>query len=126
MIKLDFNKSSEGILPAIAQDFQTGEILMLAYINQEAFTKTIETKKAHYWSRSRNELWLKGKTSGHIQEIHDIMVDCDLDTVIYKVNQLGDAACHKGYKSCFYRMVQNGELHTIGDRVFDPADVYKK
>lgn len=126
MISLDFNKNSEGILPAIAQDYKTGEILMLAYINDEAFAKTLETGKAHYWSRSRNKLWLKGESSGHIQEIHDILVDCDLDTVIYKVNQLGGAACHKGYKSCFYRTVQGDELHIQGKKVFDPADVYKK
>lgn len=125
MILLDFSKTKDGILPAIAQDYQTGEILMLAYINQEAFAKTLETGKAHYWSRSRSSLWLKGESSGHIQEIHDILVDCDLDTVIYKVNQRGGAACHKGYMSCFYRSVQGDELHIHGKKVFDPADVYK-
>lgn len=125
MIPLDFSKSKAGLIPAIAQDYQTNVILMLAYINEEAFNKTMETGKAHYWSRSRNAIWLKGETSGHVQKIHEILVDCDADTVVYKVDQIGGAACHKGYGSCFYRSVDNDSLKVIGQMVFDPAEVYK-
>jgi phosphoribosyl-AMP cyclohydrolase len=126
MITLDFSKNKSGLIPAIAQDYRTNEVLMLAYINEEAFKKTIETGKAHYWSRSRNTIWLKGETSGHIQEIHDILVDCDADTVVYKVEQIGGAACHKGYSSCFYRLVDGDSLKVVSQKVFDPEQVYKK
>ncbi len=102
MIELAFAKDTNGLLPAVVQDYRTGEVLMLAYINQLAWEKTLETGKAHYWSRSRNSLWLKGETSGHVQLIKEILVDCDQDTVVYKVEQLGGAACHTGYRSCFY------------------------
>lgn len=125
MIELAFTKDKNGLLPAIVQDHRTGEVLMLAYINELAWKKTLETGKAHYWSRSRASLWLKGETSGHVQLIRDIYVDCDLDTVVFKVEQLGGAACHTGYRSCFYRKVAGDELviHE-SDRVFDPAAVY--
>ena len=125
MIELAFHKNADGLVPAIVQDAASGEVLMLAYINREAWEKTLATGKAHYWSRSRNSLWLKGETSGHVQLIRDIYVDCDLDTVVFKVEQLGGAACHTGYRSCFYRKVADGELviHE-SDRVFDPAAVY--
>ena len=126
MTELDFSKSKDGLLPVITQDYETNEVLMLAYINKEAFQHTLDTRKAHYWSRSRNKLWLKGESSGHIQEIHEILVDCDLDTVIYKVKQIGGAACHKGYRSCFYRAYEQTDLKIVGERIFDPADVYKK
>jgi phosphoribosyl-AMP cyclohydrolase len=126
MLSLNFNKSADGLLPAIAQDFKTLEILMLAYINNEAWEKTLKTGKAHYWSRSRNALWLKGETSGHVQIIHNILVDCDDDTVVFQVEQLGDAACHTGHKSCFYRRVVGDTLVTEGDILFDPAIVYGK
>lgn len=125
MLELAFTKDTNGLLPAIAQDYRTGEVLMLAYINRLAWEKTLETGKAHYWSRSRNSLWLKGETSGHVQLIKDIFVDCDQDTVVFKVEQLGGAACHTGYRSCFYRKVTGQEL-TIHEqeRIFDPAAVY--
>lgn len=126
MIELDFSKDKDGLLPAIVQDSVTGEVLMLAYINEQAFRETLKTQKAHYWSRSRKKLWLKGESSGNIQEIKEIRVDCDNDTVIYKVHQRGNAACHKGFGSCFYRKVKEGALVTDKERVFDPADVYKK
>lgn len=126
MVTLNFNKSADGLLPAIVQDYQTKEVLMLAYINELAFLETMKTGKAHYWSRSRGELWLKGETSGHIQKIHQILVDCDEDTVIYQVEQLGGAACHTGHRSCFYRSVEDDELKTFGSKVFDPEVVYKK
>ncbi|MDD2465859.1 MAG: phosphoribosyl-AMP cyclohydrolase [Desulfobulbus sp.] len=125
MIKLAFAKDSNGLLPAIVQDFTTGEVLMLAYINQLAWEKTLETGKAHFWSRSRSSLWLKGESSGHVQLIKEILVDCDQDTVVYKVEQLGGAACHTGYRSCFYRKVAGDELVvTEAEKVFDPKAVY--
>lgn len=126
MIILDFDKSNDGLLPAIVQDVTTNEVLMLAYINKDSFEKSMETGTAHYWSRSRNKLWLKGETSGHVQKIHEILVDCDKDTVVFKVEQIGGAACHKGYKSCFFSKVEGKELKIVGDRIFDPAKVYKK
>lgn len=125
MIPLRFDKGA-GLLPAIAQDYITGEVLMMAYINEEAWQATLATGKAHYWSRSRNKLWLKGESSEHYQLIKDILVDCDEDTVIYKVEQLGSAACHTGHRSCFFRHVVDGELKTEGERVFDPEEVYGK
>ena len=125
MIELDFEKTG-GLIPAIAQDAATGEILMLAYINREAWEKTLETGDAHYWSRSRQELWHKGGTSGNVQKIKDILVDCDDDTVVYKVEQIGGAACHTGMRTCFYRRLVDGELVTEGEPVFDPKKVYGK
>lgn len=126
MIELNFAKSKDGLLPAIVQDAASGEILMLAYINALAWEKTLETGKAHYWSRSRNTLWLKGESSGHIQLIKDILVDCDDDTVVFKVEQLGGAACHTGHRTCFYRLVEGDTLTVQGEPVFDPKEVYKK
>lgn len=124
MLELNFTKSPDGLLPAIAQDAATGEVLMLAYISQESWQKTLETGKAHYWSRSRGKLWLKGESSGHVQLVQEILVDCDLDTVLFKVEQLGGAACHTGHTSCFHRRVQGEELEVVGEPVFDPAKVY--
>ena len=124
MIELNFSKSETGLLPAIVQDYKTGEVLMLAYVNELAWQKTLETGKAHYWSRSRKKLWLKGESSGHIQLIRDVLVDCDDDTVVFKVEQLGGAACHKGYPSCFFRRVEGDELVLCSKQVFDPAKVY--
>jgi phosphoribosyl-AMP cyclohydrolase len=122
---LCFDKGN-GLLPAIAQDHKTGEVLMLAYMNRQAWEKTLETGKVHYWSRTRDKLWLKGETSGHVQLLKAAYVDCDLDTILVKVEQLGGAACHKGYRSCFYRKVQGESLVIIGEPVFDPKEVYKK
>ncbi len=125
MIALAFHKGEQGLLPAIVQDYASGEVLMLAFINQEAWEKTLETGKAHYWSRSRGQLWLKGESSGHVQQIREILVDCDADAVIYKVDQLGGAACHTGYRSCFYRRVEGEELvRVFPDKVFEPERVY--
>ncbi|MEW6594068.1 MAG: phosphoribosyl-AMP cyclohydrolase [Thermodesulfobacteriota bacterium] len=125
MTILRFDKAG-GLIPAIAQDYQTGEVLMLAYVNEEAWRQTLATGKAHYWSRSRNKIWLKGESSGHVQMVKEILVDCDADTVLYKVEQLGGAACHTGHRTCFHRLVQGDELVAVGERVFDPAEVYKK
>ena len=126
MISLNFAKSEGGLIPAIAQDYKTGDVLMLAYINQESWEKTLSSGKAHYWSRSRNKIWLKGESSGHVQLVKDILVDCDEDTVVFKVEQLGGAACHKGYASCFFRRVEGEALSVVSDRVFDPDKVYGK
>jgi phosphoribosyl-AMP cyclohydrolase len=125
MQKLNFQKG-DGLLPAIVQDHGTNEVLMLAYINEQAWEKTLATGKAHYWSRSRNSLWLKGESSNHVQLIKEILIDCDEDTVIYRVEQLGGAACHKGYKSCFFRRVDGGVFTIKDEPVFDPQEVYKK
>lgn len=125
MVKLDFAKT-DGLIPAIAQDHETGEVLMLAYINEESWKLTLETGIAHYWSRSRSKLWKKGESSGNLQEVKEIRVDCDADTVVLKVNQIGDAACHTGYRSCFHQVVRDGQLVVEGERVFDPEEVYGK
>jgi phosphoribosyl-AMP cyclohydrolase len=127
MIELDFSKSADGLIPAIAQDYQTGKVLMLGYMNREAWEQTLKTGVATYWTRSRKRLWIKGESSGNIQKIHEILVDCDRDTVLMKVEQVGGAACHEGYPSCFFRKVTpEGELRVVEERVFDPADVYGK
>jgi phosphoribosyl-AMP cyclohydrolase len=125
MIELDFKKT-DGLIPAIAQDWKTNEVLMLAYINEESWNETLKSGKATYWSRSRKKLWKKGEESGNTQLVKEILVDCDLDTVIFKVEQIGGAACHEGYHSCFFRRFENGELTVVGERVFDPKAVYKK
>lgn len=126
IIQLDFSKG-DGLLPAIAQDHTSGKILMLAYINQAAWDKTLETGEAHYWSRSRQELWHKGGTSGHVQKIKEIYADCDDDTVVYRVEQIGGAACHKGYETCFHKKIDpSGRVTVVGERIFDPKKVYKK
>jgi len=125
MIKLDFNKTG-GLVPAIVQDFQTGEILMLAYMNPDAFNATLSTGKATYYSRSRQSLWVKGETSGNMQLIKEIRIDCDDDTVLLKVEQLGDAACHTGHRSCFFKKVEGGSIRIMGKPIFDPREVYDK
>jgi len=110
---------------AIAQDYKTSEVLMVAYMNREAFQKTVETKKAHYWSTSRQKIWLKGESSGNFQEVHEILVDCDEDAVLMKISQKG-GACHEGYESCFFRKLENDKLEIVGNQVFDPDEVYNK
>ena len=124
MIPLNFDKSADGLLPAIVQEHTSGQILMLAYINRLSWEKTLATGKAHYWSRSRNSLWLKGESSGNVQLVREILVDCDEDTVVFKVEQVGGAACHTGHKSCFFRRVQGDTLVIEGERLFDPEQVY--
>ncbi len=123
-IEPDFEKSG-GLIPVIAQDSDTNEVLMVAYMNRDAWLKTLETGKATYWSRSRNELWLKGETSGNYQIVKDILIDCDRDAIVIKITQIGGAACHTGYRSCFYRRLNRGEVEVIGRPLFDPKDVYK-
>lgn len=125
MIQLDFKKTG-GLIPAIVQDYATGEILMLAYMNQEAFDATLSSGKATYYSRSRQTLWVKGDTSGNLQRVKEIRIDCDDDTVLLKVEQLGGAACHTGHRSCFYKKIDNGSIRVIGKPLFDPKEVYNK
>jgi len=122
---VDFEKSG-GLVPAIAQDHQTGEVLMMAWMNREAFEETVRSRRAVYFSRSRQKLWRKGEESGNVQEVREILLDCDNDTVLLKVRQIGGAACHEGYKTCFFRRLEQDELKVIGERVFDPKQVYKK
>ncbi len=123
---LDFDKG-QGLLPAIAQDAVSGKVLMLAYINQASWEKTMETGEVHYWSRSRKTLWHKGGTSGHVQKVKEIYVDCDNDTVLFKVEQVGGAACHLGYESCFHQKVApDGRVTIVGEKIFDPEKVYQK
>jgi len=118
----DFS-AADGLLPAIAQDAETGEVLMLAYMNRESFEETLATGRAVYFSRSRNRLWRKGEESGHFQEVQAIFVDCDADTILLKVRQHG-AACHEGFKSCFFRQITAEGTKIVAERVFDPAKVY--
>lgn len=122
---VDFDKLG-GIIPVIAQDHATGEVLMVAYMNQEAFIETLRTGRACYFSRSRNRLWRKGEESGNVQEVHGVYVDCDADTLLIKVRQIGDAACHEGYRSCFFRRIVDKDLKVVAKRVFDPDRVYAK
>ncbi|MDQ1336888.1 MAG: phosphoribosyl-AMP cyclohydrolase [Thermodesulfobacteriota bacterium] len=125
-ISLDFSKGG-GLLPAIAQDHASGKVLMLAYINEAAWQKTLETGEAHYWSRTRQEIWHKGGTSGHVQKIREIYADCDNDTVLFKVDQIGGAACHTGHETCFHQRVErDGSVTVVGERIFDPEKVYGK
>ena len=125
MNMLDFSKT-DGLIPAIAQDAKTGEVLMLAYMNEDAFNETLKTGKAVYFSRSRNKLWRKGEESGHFQIVRELFIDCDADTVLVKVEQIGGAACHEGFSSCFFRKLIDGKTEVIGSRIFDPSKVYKK
>jgi phosphoribosyl-AMP cyclohydrolase len=113
-----------GLVPAVVQDDGTGEVLMVAYMNAEALARTIEMGKTHFWSRSRRAMWLKGETSGHVQEVRSIAVDCDGDTLLVRVRQ-HVAACHTGYRTCFYRRrTEGGGVETVGERVFDPEKTY--
>lgn len=121
----DFSRG-DGLVPAIAQDAATGDVLMMAYMNAESYAETLATGRAVYYSRSRQKLWRKGEESGNVQLVEAIFVDCDADTILLRVNQIGGAACHEGYKSCFFRQVTPDGLKVVGNRVFDPAEVYKK
>ena len=122
----DFSKND--LIPVIAQDDVTGDVLMLAYMNQEAYDETLRTGRVCYYSRSRDRLWRKGEESGNVQEVKAIFMDCDADTLLIQVNQVGGAACHEGYRSCFFRQLVpgNDEPTIVGERVFDPNQVYKK
>ncbi len=128
-VKFDKN----GLVAVIAQDSKTNEVLMLAYMNEEAIKRTIETKTATYWSRSRQSFWIKGETSGNIQKVEEIFIDCDGDAILLKILQMADggksdfgAACHTGHRSCFYRKLENEKLVVVGKPLFDPNEVYGK
>ncbi len=121
----DFSRG-DGLLPAIAQDARSGEVLMLAYMNAESYAETLATGRAVYYSRSRKRLWRKGEESGNVQRVQAVYVDCDRDTILLVVEQVGGAACHEGYSSCFFRRVTPEGLEVVGQRVFDPAEVYGK
>ena len=125
MVDLDFEKLG-GLIPVIAQDFKTNEVLMMAFMNRESWEMTAKTGYVHYWSRSRDRIWKKGESSGNLQEVKEIRVDCDGDCVLVKINQIGGAACHTGYRSCFYKVVEGDSLIIKGRKVFDPADIYGK
>ena len=115
-----------GLLPAIAQDATTGAVLMLAWMNEEAFRETLTTRRAVYFSRSRNRLWRKGEESGHVQTVHAVLIDCDADTILLKVNQEG-AACHEGYPTCFFRKLnEHGQVELVEERLKQPGEIYTK
>jgi phosphoribosyl-AMP cyclohydrolase len=124
MITLNFEKCG-GLIPTVVQDFETGEVLMLAFMNEEAWQETLNTGQATYWSRTRQELWVKGLTSGNVQLVKEIRIDCDDDTVLLRVEQIGGAACHTGYRSCFFKKVADGSIQVVGEKIFDPEEVYK-
>ena len=125
MIDLDFKKM-DGLIPAIVQEYETGDVLMLAFMNEEAWKTTLSTGMATFYSRTRDTLWIKGKTSGNVQKVKEIRIDCDNDTVLLKVEQVGGAACHTGHKSCFFQQIEGENIKIIGTPVFDPEEVYGK
>jgi phosphoribosyl-AMP cyclohydrolase len=118
--------SGGGLLPAIVQDADSGEVLMVAYMSPESYAETLATGRAVYYSRSRKRLWRKGEQSGNVQQVRAVYLDCDCDTILLKVRQVGGAACHEGYQSCFYRQVTPRGLKIVGRKVFDPDEVYGK
>jgi phosphoribosyl-AMP cyclohydrolase len=122
-MQLDFSKL-DGLIPAVIQDAASGRVLMLGFMNEEAFRKTVETGNAVFYSRSRNKLWLKGETSGHKLVVKEISTDCDTDTVLLKVEALGPGVCHEGYESCFYRRLEDGQWKITDKQAYDPKTVY--
>ena len=125
MIEIDFKKGG-GLIPVIIQDASTNEVLMLGYMNRESWEKTLQTGKATFWSRSRQEFWVKGETSGHFQVVKEAYLDCDGDTILLKVDQIGKAACHTGFRSCFHQRHEKEGWEISGERIFDPKEVYGK
>jgi phosphoribosyl-AMP cyclohydrolase len=125
MLKLNFDKMG-GLIPAIVQDHKTGEVLMLGFMNKDAWETTLISGKATFYSRTRQTLWIKGKTSGNLQNVKEIRIDCDDDTILLKVEQVGGAACHTGHKSCFHKLVDGDTIHITGKPVFNPEEVYNK
>ena len=125
MEEIDFAKG-EGMIPVIVQDYRSREVLMMGYMNRAAWQRTLKTGKAHYYSRSRRRLWLKGEESGHFQEVQEAFIDCDNDTLLLHVKQHGRGACHMGFRSCFFRMRKGGGWKVSAKRLFKPEEVYKK
>jgi len=123
--EIDFKKG-DGLIPVIIQDATTHEVLMLGYMNREAWEKTVETGRASFWSRSRKKIWVKGETSGNYQEVKEIRLDCDGDTLLLKVDQVGGATCHTGFQSCFHQRYEKGGWKVSGKRIFDPKEVYER
>ncbi len=125
-VTLDFEKL-DGLVPAVVQDYETGDVLMVGFMNQQAWETTLRTGKATFYSRTRQTLWTKGLTSGNVQLVKEIRIDCDDDTVVLKVEQVGGAACHTGHRSCFYkRVTEDQTIEVVGEPLFDPEEVYKK
>jgi phosphoribosyl-AMP cyclohydrolase len=124
-MEIDFKKEN-GLIPVIVQDASTQEVLMLAYMNREAWEETLTRKKSSFWSRSRKKLWVKGETSGHFQVVKEMLLDCDGDTILLKVEQIGGAACHTGFRSCFHHRYEEGGWEIFGEKIFDPKEVYEK
>ena len=122
-MKLNFEKS-DGLITAVIQDFASGRVLMVGYMNEEAFRKTVETGLATFWSRSRRKLWLKGESSGHRLVVKEVSTDCDLDAVLVKVEAQGPGVCHEGFESCFFRRLEDGEWKVTDARTYDPNAVY--
>jgi phosphoribosyl-AMP cyclohydrolase len=125
VVEIDFVMGN-GLIPVIILDASTNELLLLGYMNREAWEETLKTKRATFWSRSRKKLWVKGETSGHFQEVREIRLDCDGDALLLKVDQIGKAACHTGFRSCFHHRYEDRGWTISGERVFDPKEVYKK
>ncbi|MDR0705724.1 MAG: phosphoribosyl-AMP cyclohydrolase [Planctomycetaceae bacterium] len=125
LLRPDFVKCGN-LVPVVTQDAATGEVLMMAYMNEEAYNETLKTRNAVYFSRSRNKLWRKGEESGNVQKVSGVFLDCDADTILLKVEQIGGAACHEGYKSCFFREIIPDGFRIVGERVFNPKEVYGK
>ena len=123
-MQLDFSKF-QGLIPAVIQDAADGEVLMVGFMNQEAFDKTVASGKVTFFSRTRNELWTKGATSGHYLNAKEIRVDCDEDTLVIKAEALGPGVCHNGFRTCFYRRFEDGEWKQCAERAYDPGTVYK-
>lgn len=122
----NLKKDADGLICCVVQDAKDNAVLMVAYMNEDSLKKTLESGKACFWSRSRKKFWLKGEESGNVQEVKELYIDCDGDCLLIKVNQIGDAACHTGMRSCFYRKGEGEKLVSVGKQVFDPAKVYKK
>lgn len=122
-MKINFDESS-GLVPAVVQDEDSGEVLMLAYINEQAWNATLTSGFATFWSRSRGSLWLKGATSGHKLVVREVLIDCDLDAIVLKVKPIGSGVCHNGFRSCFYRKLVKGDWKVTDTAAFDPTEVY--
>ncbi len=118
------NWNEDGLVPAIAQDHRTGRILMMAWMNREALTLSVAENRAIYWSRSRGKLWRKGEESGHVQQLHELRLDCDADVIVLMVEQIGGIACHTGRQSCFYRVLEQGQWKTVEPVLKDPHAIY--